>query len=549
MKLRVLLASALLLPACAVRRVPPPPPPQPTSAPVAAPAPAPEPTSAPVTAPAPETQRPPVAALPPAPEFTVAPPTSLQRETGPIGTRHPLLFQRAARDGRWVIACQAREDTNGDGKLEVRFGRHGDTYGDALAPYLFLEPGEGERLEDFLAADPTGRYLVVVRGGSLRLLDTYTRADHELAPPEAIPESTAPSASLPVSFSRDGQRLLLVSLSGPEKRATAFLVNLRDGTRREVPHGPGVLGQALLDPEGQWVWFGVVTQDTDGDGQLTWPRARTSLASRYCRGPIMSYGTYGQAGDSASWLLRRVDAGPLVPREGVLQPLGDALLRQGEQGEVFVEQASGQRTEWVPASCRANVLHVDAAREQVLVACTAQGNALELHGARVHQPLGLSSGYATRPPPSNGPLRLFPVRPSSPEGGAPSSSAQSVVDLETRTVHPVRGEVQYTEGTRALVVRSAGRDHRFRRLWLVDTQTGAQRELGDQRGYGLTAAGDFVYAEGLLVDLSTGRLVRKVPDDVHAVDTRGRMVLDRGGGAGRTVPRGPLQWTPAVRSR
>ncbi|OJT21320.1 hypothetical protein BO221_26195 [Archangium sp. Cb G35] len=552
----MLLASALLLPACAARRASPPPSAEPTSPPVSAPAPASEPTSPPIAVPsteptsapvaaatpAPEPISPPVAALPPAPEFTVAPPTALQREAGPIGTRHPILFQQAAKDGRWLIACQAREDTNGDGKLEVIFGRHGDTFGDALAPYLFLEPGEGERLDDFLAADPTGRYLVVVRGGSLRLLDTYTRADTELSPPDAIPDSTAPSASLPVSFSRDGQRLLLVSLSGPEKRATAFLINLQDGSKREVPHGPGLLGRASLDPEGRWVWFGVVTQDTDGDGQLTWPRAQTSLASRYCRGPIMSYGTYGQEGDTATWLLRRVDGGPLVPREGVLQPLGDALLRQGEQGEVFVEQASGQHTEWVPASCRANVLHVDAAREQVLVACTAQGNALELHGARVHQPLGIATEYAGRPPLSLNPPRLFPISPASTLG----DSDQSVVDLETRTVHPMRGEVHYVEGTRALVKRP-GPKNQNRPLWFVDTTTGAQRELGEQRGYGLVAAGDFVFSEGLLVDMSTGRLVRKVPEDAQTLDTQGRMVLDRSTFS-RTVPKGPLQWTPTVRS-
>ncbi|AKI99204.1 hypothetical protein [Archangium gephyra] len=478
----------------------------------------------------------------------MAPPTALQRETGPIGTRHPILFQRAAKDGRWLIACQAREDTNGDGKLEVIFGRHGDTFGDRLAPYLFLEPGEGERLDDFLAADPTGRYLVVVRGGSLRLLDTYTRADTELSPPESIPESTAPSTSLPVSFSRDGQRLLLVTLSGPEKQATASVLHLSDGTRREVPHGPGLLGHASLDPEGRWVRFGVVTQDTDGDGQLTWPRALTSLSSRYCRGPIMSYSNHGQEGDTATWLLRRVDGGPLVPAEGVLQPLGDALLRQGEQGEVFVEHASGQRTEWVPASCRANVLHVDAAREQVLVACTAQGNALELHGAQVHQPLGISSGYAGQPTPSRAPPRLFTVTPASPDGEGPSTSNQSVVDLETRTVHPMRGEVLYTEGTRLLVQREAGRENQGRHLWFVDTATGERRELGKQRGYGLAAAGRFIFAEGLLVDMSTGSLVKKVPEDVQTLDTQGRMVLDRFA-LSRTVPLGPLQWTPAVRSR
>lgn len=548
MKLRVLLASALLLPACAARRVPPPP--EPPSAPVAAPAPAPEPTRAPVAppAPAPEPPSPPVAPPPAAPEPLVAPPTGLQRKTGPIGTRHPLLFQRAAEDGRWAIVCQAREDTNRDGSVEVIFGRHGDTYGDALVPYLFLEPGEGERLDDFLTADPAGRYLVVVRGGSLRLLDTYTRTDTELAPPGAIPESTAPSAPLPVSFSRDGRHLLLVSLSGPEKRPTAFLLDPRDGSRREVPHGPGVLGHARLDPDGRWVMFGVITQDTDGDGQLTWPQARTSLSSRYCRGPIMSYGHYGQEGDTPIWLLRRVDGGGLVPSEGVLHALGDALLRQGEQGEVFVEEASGQRTEWVPTGCGANVLHVDAAREQVLVACKERGNALELHGARVHQPLGLSVEDTGRPPSSGGPPRLFPVTPVSTPGGA-SSTPQSVVDLETRTVHPVRGEVQYTEGTRALVVRYAGRDHSFRRLWWVDTQTGEQRKLGEQTGYGFAIAGSLVYSEGLLVDMSTGRLVGPVKGEVQALDTQGRVVLDPGGAAGRSLPLGPLQWTPAVRSR
>lgn len=515
---------------------------------MASPAPASEPTSAPVASPTPEPNHAPVASSPSAPEPMVAPPTGLQQKTGPIGTRHPILFQRAAEDGRWVIACQAREDSNGNGKLEVIFGRHGDTFGDTLSPYLFLEPGEGERLDDFLASDPTDRYLVVVRGGSLRLLDTYTGTDTELAPPGAIPDSTAPRAPLPVSFSRDGRRLLLVSLSGQEKQPTAFLLNLEDGSRREVPHGPGVLGHAVLDPDGRWVMFGVITQDTDGDGQLSWPLARTSLSSRYCRGPIMSYGHHGQQGDTPSWLLRRVEGGPLVPREGVLQPLGDALLRQGEQGEVFLEEASGQRTEWVPASCRADVLHVDAAREQVLVSCTAQGNALELHGARVHQPLGLSVNPSGRPPPSGGPPRLFPVIPASTTAGEASPFIQSVVDLETRTVHPMRGEVQYTEGTRALVKRDTGPGNPRRHLWFVDTASGEQRKLGELTGYGLTATGSLVYTEGLLVDMHTGRLAGPVRGDVQALDTQGRVILDHDPLA-RTVPKGPLHWTPAVRSR
>ncbi|QRO03079.1 hypothetical protein JRI60_50730 [Archangium violaceum] len=502
MNFRALLASALLLPACAAQRASTPSTPEPTAS---------------------------------------AAPTGLQREAGPIGTAHPIVLQAAATDGRWVVACQAREDTNGDGKLEVRYGQHGDTRGDALAPYLFLDPGEGERLDDFLTADPTDRYLVVVRGGSLRLLDTYTRADTELAAPGTFPEGKAPRSALPVSFSRDGKHLLLVVLTGPDKKATAFLVNLADGSRREVQHGPGVLGEATLDPGGRWVMFGVLTQDTDGDGQLTWPKLKTSLSPRGCRGPILSASQYGYTGDKPSFVLGRVSGGPLVPAGDMLLPVGDLALRQGEQGELFVEDAAGQRTEWVPAGCGARPIHVDLEHQQLLVTCTARGNALELHGARVHQPLGL----AVEPPHrrnelSSDPTRLYPVSPAAPVVN------QSLVDLETRTVHPVPvpGEVNYTEGTRALVVQEseAGAP---KRLWFLDVATGEKRELGPVEGYGIMAAGNLVYIQGALVDLSTGQLLGKLEEHLEVLDKQGRTLRTPSLGA-RLAPVGPLQWTPAV---
>src|SRR5687767_9734010 len=51
---------------------------------------------------------------------------------GEIGTRHPLLLQALAADGRWCIICQARTDTNHDGEISASIGRHGDTVGDIL---------------------------------------------------------------------------------------------------------------------------------------------------------------------------------------------------------------------------------------------------------------------------------------------------------------------------------------------------------------------------------------------------------------------------------
>ncbi|PTL84889.1 hypothetical protein [Vitiosangium sp. GDMCC 1.1324] len=513
MHIRALLASALLLPACSAQK--------------ASLTPTPEPTS---TSPA-------------------APPTGLQREGGPFGTPHPFVFQAAARDGRWVVACQAREDTNGDGKLEVLYGMHGDTRGDELVPYLFLEPGAGERFEDFLTADPTGRYLVVVRDGSLRLFDSYKRTDTELAAPGAFPDSNAPGTALPVSFSPDGKRLLQVVLNGPDKKASAVLIHLEDGSRQEIPHGPDELGQAVLQPDGRWVKFGVLTQDSDGDGKLAWPQINTSLSPRRCRGPILSYSRYGITGDKPTFVLRRVNGGPIVPADDMLVLVGNFLLKRGAQGELSAEDASGQRTEWVPASCGARIIHVDTEHEQLLVACTAQGNALELHGARVHQSLGLSVEPPRREDLSGEPTRLYPVTPSAPAGGAPSPLKQTLVDLETRTLHPVPvpGEVHYTDGTRVLVVQSS-ETSQAKTLWFLDTATGEQRELGSlpPEGYGIEAAGNFVSILGVLVDLGTGRILGPVDESLEILDTQGR-TLSAGNKMGRQAPLGPVQWIPAVK--
>ncbi len=512
MNLRALLASALLLPACAAQRA-----------------------STPPTSPEPSTAQAPA----------VAPPTGLQREGGPIGTPHPFIFQSAAMDGRWVVACQAREDTNNDGKVEVRYGHHGDPIGDAVAPYLFLEPGAGERLEDFLLSDKTNRYLVVVRGGSLRLLDTYTHQDTELAASGSYPESRTPGSALPVSFSRDGKRLLLVR-SGPDQKNQAVLIHLEDGRQQVVPHGPGELGQARLTEEGTWAVFGVLTQDTDGDGKLTWPRLNTSLSPRFCRGRVRSSSQRGFTGDRPDFVLGRIGGGPVYKMGEVLRSLGDAVLRRDEQGALVVENAQGQRTEWVPASCRGALLHVDVEREQLLVVCEAQGNALELHGAWGHQSFGLSvepPGYDSL---EGEPTRLHPVTPAPQASGESTLPTQHVVDLEKRTVQPVPvpGWVHYTDGTRALVVQ---RSEQEQRLWFVDMATGEKRELGKQETSGLKVAGSFVHAAGLLVDMRTGQLVGPVKREVKAVDTQGRVL--RTDSDREEAPRGPVQWSTVTAPR
>jgi hypothetical protein len=103
-----------------------------------------------------------------------------------IGTAHPTLLLGAAPDGSWVAICQARADTNHDGKIAFALGIHGDVFGDALAAYLVLGSGPGKPIDRYLGRDQTGRWLAYAREQRRWLLDTKTGSEIALdAPPDA----------------------------------------------------------------------------------------------------------------------------------------------------------------------------------------------------------------------------------------------------------------------------------------------------------------------------------------------------------------------------
>ncbi|RYZ43233.1 MAG: hypothetical protein EOO72_06925 [Myxococcaceae bacterium] len=316
-----------------------------------------------------------------------APPVEDASPSGDYGTAHPFLFMDSAQDGRWLLACQAREDTDGDGHIKTSFGYHGDSQGDAMQPYLFLEPGAGIRIDEFLAVDPQERYLVLVRDGQLWLLDMETREQKVLAS-DVTPDTKSARPPARASFSQDGLRLFFIRPEGGTP--VAVVRDLRQGTERVLDAGKGLIGQVLVDPSGHWAMFDVVVEDTNGDGKQTWPQRETTLASAMCRGPVMSSSSYGWQGDKPVRRFRRVEGGPLLQGDDVLQPLGEGLLRRAPDQSIFFEHADGRKEIWVPSGCAGAVLHADAARQQLLVACETKQDLLplELHGAAVHQPLG-----------------------------------------------------------------------------------------------------------------------------------------------------------------
>lgn len=288
---------------------------------------------------------------------------------GDIGTAHPLVVQAVAPDGHWVAICQARADTTGDGKLEVKVGRHGDLSGDAMDSFFVRGDGQGTPIDAFAGADRSGRYVVVARGGSLVLIDTFT--DRETVLPHALVDdgSSPVPARGTVSFDDAGRRLLY--MRGGAGIEEIVVRDLATGEERIAQTGAGKLWRAWLDPAGQVVWAEVVVADTDGDGTVELPAPNTSLSQRRCRGPVGSASFYGWTGDKpVRRAVREADGWKgAVDAPSALGAFGRALVvRRPDRAIVRVDGADERVL--VPAACDARVVYADPARERLFFGCT-----------------------------------------------------------------------------------------------------------------------------------------------------------------------------------
>ncbi|MFY2558977.1 hypothetical protein ACN469_15210 [Corallococcus terminator] len=478
------------------------------------------------------------------------------------GTPHPFLLQATAPDGRWMLACQAREDTNQDGTLEVQVGTHGELRGDEARLYLFLKPGAGLAVDDMLAVDTSARHLVVVREGALRLLDTTTGQEQVLAPWTADDVgSNSPQPPVRASFSKDGQRLLYLRSEAGKK--VAVLRDVAGGQERVLDAGPGLLGQAMLHENGRWAQFDVVAKDTDEDGTLTWPHQQTSLAPARCRGPVSSSSHGEWKGDSPVRRFLRVDGGTLVEGRDILQPLGDGLLRTTPEGVIVYEDEHANQQPWVPARChRPRLYAVDEPRRLLVVGCrTADplGTTLELHGPELHLSLEREVSPYSPVKRFNEPRpRLLPTFVLTSKDTS-RSYALVLLDMERHTLVPPPipdSTWVHALGAHALLKEQPAQDGAERgkaRLWLWNADTGEKRLVGEERAEAQARANERLLTMGWLLDLGTAEVLGTVAGEPLAVDTRGRALRypreappHADLAHRKTVPLGPVKWEPAV---
>ena len=207
---------------------------------------------------------------------------SPEPEAAAFGTAHVGWVEFYDPAGTWMLLCQAREDTDRDGRIDAWRGVAWPE-GDRLREWLVIEGGEGVDVGLVLAVDPARRFLLTEREGVLILHDTRRRSSTALR--EASTRAPKTHAEEPfAAFDAEGRRAVYGRV-GRGVPAWARVRDLATGEETEVGPGPGAAFRPRLSANGRWVSFTIVDHDEDGDGDLApWYRPATYFEGGCGRG-------------------------------------------------------------------------------------------------------------------------------------------------------------------------------------------------------------------------------------------------------------------------
>jgi hypothetical protein len=217
-----------------------------------------------------------------------------------IGTPHPVLLQDFANDGSWLVICQAREDTDHDGKIEVGVGFHGNLVGDAMKPYLVFGSGSGMPIDELVARDDDSTWLAFARHGKLFVSDA---AGHATELPGA---DVRGASSTEASMASDGSRVLYLRSDRGSPAASHIVIReLPSGTERVIDAG-GSVWHAMVSDGGHWAAVAVMRPGAQ------FPHEDTDQAGGACHGRAMASIDGGLVGEApiVKWL--DVDHGVFV---------------------------------------------------------------------------------------------------------------------------------------------------------------------------------------------------------------------------------------------
>jgi hypothetical protein len=454
-----------------------------------------------------------------------------------IGAVAPTTLLDASPSGDWVALCQAREDTDADGKLRVRVSGHGEAAGDRLKPFFVERGGEGFAIDAFVGGDPTGRFVAFVQKGHLVLRDIHAQLETDLSLTGADVRgdllSYAPHRA--GHFHPDGG--LFVYLRQAGKRSTAVIRELSSGRETLVDAGEGNLWRAEFEPDGAYLHLRIVTRDTTGDAKLRWPVPVAERAS--CGLPVPRFVVGEVEPDRVSHLLYRLADGKLSERSGFVMAVGEHLLTRNEKSELWLEAPDATRRMVSGKECLGRVLHVVGPSASVLFGCTSE------YGQR--RRLELSTRERT--------LKLgYEVAAFESDGRYPEAPRHLVLNPgnESILVDVVTGRVTaLTPGT-TLIASHGGSllVERANKLFWLGSE-GTEQDAGFRRP-GLSRVihrGRYVTVGVAWFDLELGMGPVEMGSAPVALAKNGRVLLASLPGSGSDLGNGPLDWVAPQASR
>ncbi len=193
------------------------------------------------------------------------------------------------------------EDTDGSGAIELRFGHHGEPFGDQPVAYL-VDLGRGTRtkIDQVVAMSPTGSHVATMAGGELTIWDGATGEATSTSGWAMDLNGDGNACMSPRQLTFDGVGGVWYQDAGSSSTVWRTLDG-KETKKHWLESGARPWRTEAVAP-GWGAWL-TIPVDTDGDGQLTLPRQNTSCACLYCNRFAASMGFYGWSGDAFAFSL------------------------------------------------------------------------------------------------------------------------------------------------------------------------------------------------------------------------------------------------------
>ncbi len=428
----------------------------------------------------------------------------------------------APDDGRWFVLCQARDDTDRDGKLEIQYDIH-HNHGDLASPYLVLGTGAGELIDYPAAQSGHGEWLAVVRDKKLELIDAATF--HRVVLPADLSnddEWTTTKNSRFISIAGNATRLAYIRTDN-----AIVIRELPSGTERVVPMTAKVW-RATVDPTGHWAEVKVIRADTNRDGKVEWPGGPQTSALTSCNVDILHH-REPEATDAPSTLWLELATGKLVDDPTVIGVAGGELLHRMKDDSLVL----GTQRIAEPA-CRAEVAGLLDAPARVIVTCGPSRKASQASPREMAIVVAAPGVFKT-------------TRAKQYRWGNDSLSPHQRFDrIDDATF------VDLADGSEIALPGKhvAGWMQRF---VLVDTPTGLatfdlERRIATQLGVTGTVSpdslGEQVEIGGAIYDLRFAKKLAPPGDTIAFVASTGRVLRYPAPAKDGYAPSGPLRWDP-----